>query len=114
MTRAQEPVAIHYFRCSDCGNSFHSEKKACSKCGSFNIEKKVSGGQGVVINSAIVYFPPKSHESLAPYTSVLLQMNENFRMFGIMEGEVKDLAEGNPLVAAGTDDKGETVFFRRP
>jgi hypothetical protein len=77
------------------------------------MERKTSSGRGTVINSAITYFPPKSYESLAPYTSVFLDMHEGFKMFGIMEGEIKDLPQGSSLVAARVIASGGAIVFER-
>jgi uncharacterized OB-fold protein len=113
MTRVQDHLSIQYFRCSDCGHSIVTEAKVCPKCGSLAMEKRQSQGKGVVIESAITYFPPKSHESLAPYTSVLIKMGEGFKSFGVMEGEVKDLPEGTFLTAIRVDEKSGSVIFAK-
>ena len=114
MSEGQGHFSVFYFRCGDCGNAILTEKKACPKCGSFGLERKESAGRGTVIDSAIIYFPPKSYESLAPYTSVLVRMDGRFKIMGIMEGEVKDLARGTPLIAVRADEKGGAIFFARP
>ena len=113
MSDGQGHFSISYFRCGDCGNSILTEKKACPRCGSFALERKESQGKGKVIDSAIIYFPPKSYEAMAPYTSVLVNMGEGFKIIGIMEGEVKDLPRDTPLIAVRADERAGGVIFKK-
>lgn len=104
---------IEYFSCKDCGQAIGTEAVICTKCGSLAVEKKQSKGKGVVIESVVTYYPPKSHEKLAPYTSVFVSMEEGFKRFGVIEGEVKDLKPGVTLTAIGVDESG-CVLFAKP
>jgi uncharacterized OB-fold protein len=112
MTNAQEFFSFPYFRCGDCGHSILTEKKACPKCGSFSLEKKQSQGKGTLIDTAITYFPPKNYESIAPYTSILVKMGEGFKIFGIIEGEHKDLDPGIYVLAVRQDEKAGGIIFK--
>jgi uncharacterized OB-fold protein len=112
MTSAENNLSIEYFVCKDCGHSIVTEAKICPKCGSLAIEKKQSQGKGVLIESVITYYPPKSHEGLAPYTSVFVTMGEGFKSFGVLEGVVKDLPQGITLTAIRVDEAGCVVFAK--
>lgn len=110
MKRAESNLAIEYFECKDCGQVIGTEAVICTKCGSLAVEKKLSKGKGVVIESVVTYYPPKSHEKLAPYTSVFVTMAEGFKRFGVVEGEVKDLQPGATLSAIRVDEAGCIIF----
>jgi uncharacterized OB-fold protein len=113
MTIDSEKIAIQYFKCNGCGHAIAAEARVCPKCGKFGMEKKESSGKGSFLESAITYYPPDSHKHLAPYTSVMINMDEGFRTFGVMEGEVKDIKEGDRLVAVRIDEKSGSIIYVR-
>jgi uncharacterized OB-fold protein len=112
MNNAHSDLLIEYYACKDCGQAIGTEAVICTKCGSLAVEKTQSKGKGFLIESVVTYYPPKSHERLAPYTSVFVTMEEGFKRFGVIEGEVKDLPQGATLTAIRVDEAGCIVFAK--
>ena len=112
MTR-KKAVVLECFRCNNCGNITFSIKKVCPKCGSRDIEVTQTEGKGKVVSFATTYYPPENFEAIAPYTSVLVQLDNECKLFGIIKGEVEDIPEGSPVTATEYDkDAGGAIFFR--
>ena len=112
MTQAKKTIHIECFRCNGCGNSTFSTKKLCPKCQSSDIEIAQSQGKGVVVDFANVYYPPNNYKGMAPYTSVLVQLDNGCKLFGVIEGEVKDLPPGSPVTFIRHDENTGGLFFQ--
>ncbi len=100
-----QAISVGCFKCNNCGNVTFSIKKVCPKCGSTAIEKTLSEGQGKVVDFTTVFFPPDNYKGREPYTSVLIQLDSGCKLFGMMEGEVKDIQPGSPVRVARYDEK---------
>lgn len=107
-------IYIECYKCKACGNVTLEKKIICPKCGGSEIASELSEGKGTVVDSTIVYFPPDNYKDIAPYTSVLVELDSGCRLFGIIGGEHRNLAPGNPVVAVSTDNERGGIFFGPP
>jgi len=98
-------------RCNTCGNLESWLYRVCHKCGSVDIEMITAEGQGEVVDFTTVYYPPDNYKGKAPYTSILVQLINGCRLFGVMEGEAKGILPGDAVTLAKRDkDTGGFVF----
>ncbi len=112
MTQPQQIVSIECFKCNNCGSATLGPRKVCSKCGSTEIGKTPSEGKGEVIDFTIVYYPPDDYKDITPYTSILVRLSNGCRLFGVMEGEIKNLSPGSPVTLAKHDVATGRLIFR--
>ena len=111
MTPEQETARVECFRCNSCGNVTLSPKKVCHRCGSQDIEATQSEGTGQVIDFTTVYYPPDDYKDRAPYTSVLVRLSSGCQLFGIIDGEAKNISPGSQVALLTRDETtGVTVF----
>jgi len=104
-------TSVECFKCNDCENVTLSPKKLCPKCGSKAVEKTTSEGKGKVVNFATVFFPPDNYKGREPYTSVLIQLSNGCKLFGVIEGEVKDINLGSPVKVSKYDENTGGFIF---
>ena len=105
-------MSIECYKCNSCGNTTLAAKKVCPRCGGTEISVIESDGKGQVIDFTIVYFPPDNYKDLAPYTSVLVQLDNGCRLFGIIRGECKDIPPGSLVTVVERDETRGGIFFR--
>lgn len=105
-------MSIECYKCNKCGNVTEVQRKICPKCGGSEISLIESDGKGHVIDSTIVYFPPDNYKDLAPYTSVLVQLNNGCNLFGIIKGELEELSPGSPVAMEMRDEARGGIIFR--
>jgi len=110
MTPTQK-MSIDCFTCDNCGYTTVAQKMLCSKCGGSNITAVKVDGKGKLIDFTIVSFAPENYKDLAPYTSVLVLLENGCKLFGIIKGENSDILEGNPLTMVGRDETRGAIFF---
>lgn len=111
MKEEQQAVSIDCFRCTNCGNVTFSLKVVCPRCGGNDIGVTQYQGEGKVLDFAVVYYPPDNLKDRAPYTNVLVELANGCKIFGMMDGEVKDMLPGSLVVPAKYDkNTGELVF----
>ena len=103
---------IECYRCKQCGNTTLAEKKVCPKCGGAEIATTQSDGKGRIVDSTLVYYPPDEYKDLAPYTSVLVQLDNGCRLFAIIKGEQREIDPGSPVTLADRDEGRGAMFFR--
>jgi uncharacterized OB-fold protein len=89
-----------------------AEKKVCPKCGGTEIATTQSDGKGRIVDSTLVYFPPDEYKDLAPYTSVLVQLDNGCRLFAIIKGEHRDIDPGSPVTLVDQDEYKGGMFFQ--
>lgn len=104
-------ISVECFRCKDCGNVMLSCKKVCPKCGSMAIEEATAEGKGNIVDFTTIFYPPDNYKDRAPYTSVLVQLSNGCKLFGVMEGEVKDIHSGSPVRVAKHDENTGGFIF---
>ena len=105
-------VSIECSKCGNCGNVTLAPKKVCPKCGSTDIQMTQSPGKGEVVDFTAVYYPPDNYKDRAPYTSVLVKLDSGCKVFGIMEGEVKNISPGSPVSAVEHDEQTGGFIFQ--
>lgn len=74
---------IQIQRCQHCNAAITLARYACTECGSENLEWVVSAGTGTVYARTIVSRAPSDvYRPLAPYTLVIVQLDEGSRLMG--------------------------------
>lgn len=110
MTQAQE-MFLNCFTCDDCGYTTFAQKAVCAKCGSLKISPDQVIGKGTLLDFTVISFAPESYKDLAPYTSVLVELENGCRLFGIIKGENLDIPLGSPVTMVGRDEARGAIFF---
>ncbi len=105
-------MSIECQKCNVCGYITLERKRVCPKCGGLENTAIQSEGKGRLIDFTIIYFPPDAYKELVPYTSVLVQLSNGCKVFGIMKGEHKDLQQGSPVTMVGHDEAEGGIFFQ--
>jgi len=103
---------IECHRCKQCGNTTLAQKKVCPKCGAAEIEPTQSDGKGRIVDSTLVYYPPDEYKDLAPYTSVLVQLDNGCRLFAMIKGEHRDIDPRSPVTLIDKDEDRGAFFFQ--
>jgi uncharacterized OB-fold protein len=106
-----ENMFIECHRCNKCGNTTLAEKKVCPKCGGVEVAVTECEGKGRIVDSTLVYFPPEEYKDLAPYTSVLVQLENGCRLFAIVKGEHRTIDPGSPVKLVDRDEVRGAMFF---
>lgn len=74
---------IRYQHCADCGRAQTFAHDACQYCGSEKLDWKASSGRGRVYAATVVSrAPSEAFRALAPYTLVVVEMQEGARLMG--------------------------------
>ena len=123
MTTAFDPVSqpyveglargeLRYQSCSACGAAQKLARLACRACGSARLEWKTSKGSGTIYAASVVSRAPSEvFKALAPYTLVLVDLDEGARLMGHAEAGV---AIGERVTAGFFDHDGRRLIrFRR-
>jgi uncharacterized OB-fold protein len=83
---------ITYQRCGNCSGVWYFRREFCPTCGSRDIQALSASGSGTVHASTLVHRAPSDEfRALAPYSVVLVDIDEGFRMMG----------HGDPLLQIG-------------
>lgn len=83
---------LRYQRCEACGNALTGRRYACTRCGSSSLAWCDAAGTGTVYAVSTVHrAPTEAFRALAPYTLVLVDLDEGPRM----------MAHGAPGLAIG-------------
>ena len=91
---------VRYQACTACGHAQTLARHACSQCGATALEWRRAAGSGTVYSSTVVMrAPSQAFRALAPYTIVIVELDEGCRVMGHAE----------PGVAIG--DRVEAGFF---
>ena len=84
--------AILYRRCARCGAVWYFARDFCPSCGAGEVRVEVSAGRGTVFAATDVARAPSPElRPYAPYTILLVDLDEGFRM----------MAHGEPGLAIG-------------
>ncbi len=77
---------LHYQRCGACGHAWYFQRDFCPACGSTESRLLAVEGRGTLYASTLVHrAPTEEFKALLPYTIVLVQMREGFRVMGLAE-----------------------------
>ena len=101
--------AIAYQSCASCGARWYFRRGFCPACGSPEPRDHHSEGRGIVhaVTQVCRAATPEA-KAHVPYTIVLVDMTEGFRM---MAHGGKDLAIGDEVAARFTDFTGRAVPY---
>jgi uncharacterized OB-fold protein len=90
---------IVYQRCDECGSNWYFQRSFCPHCGSTSTSSHQASGQGMVYSLTHLHrAPTDALRQYAPYTLVLVDAKEGFRM----------MAHGNPELQIG--DRVQATF----
>lgn len=103
---------LAYQCCAQCGAAQKLARLACSACGSARLDWKASRGNGTVYAVAVVSRAPSDvFRPLAPYTLVLVDLDEGARRMGHADAGI---AIGERVSAGFFEHAGRTLIrFRR-
>lgn len=86
---------LRYQACTACQQRWYFARPFCPRCGHALPESHVASGRGTVYAlTAVTRAPGDAWQSLAPYTIVLVDAEEGFRLMG--HGDA-GLAIGDPV-----------------
>ena len=96
-----EEGVLRYQACLECGAAQTLPRYACRRCGSVRLEWRDSKGRGTVYAATVVTRAPSDDfRPLAPYTLVLVDLDEKARL----------MAHAEPGAKIG--DRVAATFFR--
>jgi len=104
-------VSVECYQCSSCGHATLAAKLNCPQCGGDTVTKVSAPGKGKVLDFTTVYFPPENYKDRAPYTSVFVELDNGCKIFGIIEGETKDIEQGSPIRVANLNEQTQSYEF---
>ncbi len=91
---------LRYQACTACGQAQTLARHACSRCSATTLEWRRAAGRGTVYsNTVVMRAPSAAFRALAPYTIVIVELDEGCRVMG----------HATPGVAIG--DRVEAGFF---
>ncbi|HCP00886.1 MAG: hypothetical protein CL573_04550 [Alphaproteobacteria bacterium] len=73
---------LRYRRCTNCSIAIFYPRSICPNCGATDPKWAVSEGAGVVYACTTVHRAPPAFAERAPYTVLLVDLDEGFRMMG--------------------------------
>jgi uncharacterized OB-fold protein len=103
---------IHHLRCNNCGHGWYFARTFCPRCGSTDVVTKAASGKGVVHAVTVVdRAPTPEMKALAPYTLVMVDADEGFRLMA--HGE-PGLSIDDRVVGGTVERAGRSIpFFKR-
>lgn len=91
---------LHHQACTACGQAQTLARHACSRCGASTLEWRRAAGSGTVYSSTVVMRAPSpAFRALAPYTIVIVELDEGCRVMG------------HALPGVGIGDRVEAGYF---
>lgn len=86
MTEARDHATLAYQHCAACGHTWYFQRQFCPACGDPRPQSLHAEGAGTVYASTLVHRAPSDEfKALVPYTIVLVDMREGFRVMGHAE-----------------------------
>ena len=93
---------LRYQRCGACGQALTGQRIGCTECGSTELQWCDAGGSGTVYAASTVHrAPTEAWRALAPYTLVLVDLDEGPRV----------MAHGTPGLAIGARVLAQPVLL---
>jgi len=87
-TRGEHGIAYQF--CLACGHTWYFNRGFCPSCGKASPQERQASGKGVVYACAVVTRAPTEElRAYAPYTIVLVDCDEGFRVMAHGEPRVK-------------------------
>jgi uncharacterized protein len=103
-----------YQRCDSCQRVLFPLRQVCTGCSGESLSLETSSGKGTLYSFTTQHRP--SHPFFAedvPYTLVLVDMAEGFRVFAnLVEGSEDDIAVGSSLEAVFDDVDSDLTLLR--
>lgn len=93
---------LRYRKCGSCEASIFYPRALCPKCGAPDPDWAVSGGEGTVYACTTVHRAPPAFADNAPYTVLLVDIDEGFRMMGGLV-DAADIAIGDRVTVTFRD-----------
>ena len=86
MSDAIEASTLRYQHCSGCGHTCYFQRDFCPTCGHASPATLDAEGGGVLYAATLVHrAPSEEFKALVPYSIVLVDMREGFRVMGHAE-----------------------------
>lgn len=77
---------LQYQRCAGCGHTWYFRRDFCPACGHQPPQTLASAGAGTLYARTLVHrAPSEEFKALLPYTIVLVDLREGFRVMGHAE-----------------------------
>lgn len=77
---------LRYQRCAACGHVWYFQRDFCPACGTAPAQTVEACGSGVLYAATLVHrAPSEEFKALVPYSIVLVDMREGFRVMGHAE-----------------------------
>ena len=103
---------LRYQRCDACGQALTGQRFACTACGSAHLAWRDAAGTGAVFSVSTVHrAPTDAWRALAPYTLVLVDLDEGPR---VMAHGAPGLAIGQRVRAAPVVLAGQALVRFKP
>lgn len=99
---------LRYRKCGACDAAIFYPRSICPRCGAPDPAWAVSAGTGIVYACTTVHRAPPAFTDKAPYTVLLVDLDEGFRMLGGLTGT----AGGADSIAVG--DRVTVIFADGP
>jgi uncharacterized OB-fold protein len=97
-------------RCRACGRRSFPPIATCPHCGAAEVEAADAAGGGAIYSWATVHMPLAAEfASQAPYTIVVVDLDEGARVFGRLLGSAAGLAAGAPVRFEPYRDGGRSL-----
>lgn len=109
LEQGMQEDCLRYQRCGGCGHTWYFRRDFCPACGNAPPQALVSGGAGTLYASTLVHrAPAEDFKALLPYSIVLVDMREGFRVMGHAE---PGLALDGPVRCELRAVAGRTIPF---
>jgi len=100
--------------CADCGRKFFPEKPNCPNCGSDQVSPAQLSRIGRLYSYSTIHSAPRGFH--VPYTVGFVDLDDDVRVFGQIEGGDTDLVLETPmepvLGVIRTDDDGDVQSYK--
>ncbi len=100
--RHLESGRLGFQRCAGCGAAVFYPRVVCPVCGSADLTWETSSGRGIVYATTAVY-----RREGDPYSVVLVDLEEGFRMMSRVEGAPAEEVEIGARVTLRVDHEGD-------
>ncbi len=99
------------YGCNLCGYRSSTFKAVCPQCGNKEIVVLEGAKGGKVIEFVPVYFPPENLKNIGQYVSVLVQLDNGVKMFGIILDDPQKIRVGTPVVVSSFNKETKELYF---
>jgi uncharacterized OB-fold protein len=104
-------MTLQGYRCGGCGYRSTVLKALCPQCGAAGPMTTDRAAAGRILDFVPVLFPPENLKDLGRYVSVLVELDNGCRAFGVFRGDPTALAVGAPVTVGSVDAERGIPFF---